>query len=821
MGSRVPRSESIQRDAASGWGIQPPQVHLVLEGDPPPMWTPLKGALLSFDPLAGGAAAASRSSAVRRALVTFLEDPSSGRGARVWGLFILGLICLSTLLVLVESLPGPTIASRSASSFWSVAEAVSIALLTFEVVARIVAYGGVVPFFVVQPLMNFVDVVSIAPFYLELVLGAAGGDIASAPGLQILRVLRLARVFRLFRGSRDSLGLLLATMQRSAQPLGMLCFLVITGAVLFASVLYYCERGEYSEELGAWRRWAGHRCPVSGDSLWSSTHPPPGGEGSEAWFSSADQLARLHPGCMPYVSPGDARAPLRLGGLAPDPVPPLSPWTGLAVWCDSLYRHSRHSLAQPEALFGPCRPIWELSPFPSIPLSLWFTLVTMVTVGYGEITPVTAAGRTVAAVAMIFGILALAMPISVILANFTAVYQETRVVKALAERAKRAARRRETRSEQRREQERRWRRRRDALRLATDDEGGVSTASPPGGDRSGGRRGSLGSAGGGGRRAGLASLVGGLLPRRLSRPGGASPRAGRGARGPPSPSAGWDGQGRPPPLVEVSESSLGVTASFLATRHGRGGPGLRPASATAADPDAGSAAAAAAAAGRQAGPAAARAGGVPPPDPHREIERSRGSVSTVRQAKRHAPFVVSPRAPGRGGGGLAEILRRMSSGRGGRAGGGATPSLPPGDHAPASATGSARERVRSRRGSAGAPGPLGLRARSTLAPRPSPGSMTGGAPGRGAASAAGSGATGASGQTSGTADTAGASGLASANPRGLGGGFGSPLSPDAGADRRAVATPSGGRRVRLVESQPLAGTASPESAPRSPGPAYP
>lgn len=64
------------------------------------------------------------------------------------------------------------------------------------------------------------------------------------------------------------------------------------------------------------------------------------------------------------------------------------------------------------------------SPFNSIPASFYWAAVTMTTVGYGDVFPVTAAGQFVASLTMMVGILILALPITVIGTYFAAEYEE-------------------------------------------------------------------------------------------------------------------------------------------------------------------------------------------------------------------------------------------------------------------------------------------------------------------------------------------------------------------------------------------------------------
>eukprot|EP01062_Namystynia_karyoxenos_P012350 TRINITY_DN1443_c0_g1_i1.p1 TRINITY_DN1443_c0_g1~~TRINITY_DN1443_c0_g1_i1.p1 ORF type:complete len:1645 (+),score=584.34 TRINITY_DN1443_c0_g1_i1:114-4937(+) len=64
--------------------------------------------------------------------------------------------------------------------------------------------------------------------------------------------------------------------------------------------------------------------------------------------------------------------------------------------------------------------------FPSIPDTLWWAIVTMTTVGYGDQYPQTAIGKTINSAAMMFGTLFFAMPIAIVGAEFTTAWEQKR-----------------------------------------------------------------------------------------------------------------------------------------------------------------------------------------------------------------------------------------------------------------------------------------------------------------------------------------------------------------------------------------------------------
>jgi len=58
------------------------------------------------------------------------------------------------------------------------------------------------------------------------------------------------------------------------------------------------------------------------------------------------------------------------------------------------------------------------SPFQSIPHSFWWCMVTLTTVGYGDVVPVTHVGQVVGGITMLVGLVMLALPLSIIGTNF-------------------------------------------------------------------------------------------------------------------------------------------------------------------------------------------------------------------------------------------------------------------------------------------------------------------------------------------------------------------------------------------------------------------
>jgi len=351
--------------------------------------------------------------------------------------------------------------------------------------------------------MHLLDVVAVAPFFLELAIqgGAppviAPGESASnadqgsdARGLQLLRILRLFRVFRLYRLSAASFGVFSRTLRSSAQALGMLIFFVLLGLVIFSSIEYFAERGEWNDSLRAWLSTLDWQClvpvapglgpgvgplatparpaPTVDPALgYTSTNDPPlpaSGLPEDAserlTFPSPLTLGRVATGWQPAAY--DQVNTVRVTGSGSATEGWAAPYSGTAMGragpgcvlveagpaglvglmdCRFEYRAAGRdaALSAAEALGVPapgvdpladpplddpglCLPIRVPSSFNSIGDTMWWCAVTMFTVGYGDVVPTSGLGKAIAAVVMLFGILVLALPISVIGTTFAREY---------------------------------------------------------------------------------------------------------------------------------------------------------------------------------------------------------------------------------------------------------------------------------------------------------------------------------------------------------------------------------------------------------------
>lgn len=248
-----------------------------------------------------------------------LEDPSSSSVAGLLSFFIIILILLSVVAYCMETVPRVEEWNYVMQAL-TITEIVSVAVFTAELVARFVCTRNRLRF--VLNIMNIIDLLAIVPFYVDLYLSASNQDTGSNSS-RALRVARLTRIARIFKLSRylSWLRLYNSALTKARFPLGMAFFVTLISLIIFASIIYFAERGTY--------------------------------DGTQ------------------YVDETGAR-----------------------------------------------------KDFQSIFDGLYWAVITVTTVGYGDLTPETSLGRIIGVVALITGVLILAIPISIFSTHFEYEYSE-------------------------------------------------------------------------------------------------------------------------------------------------------------------------------------------------------------------------------------------------------------------------------------------------------------------------------------------------------------------------------------------------------------
>ncbi|XP_066559513.1 A-type voltage-gated potassium channel KCND3 [Amia ocellicauda] len=239
------------------------------------------------------------------------ENPHTSTMALVFYYVTGFFIAISVITNVVETVPCATsghnkdqpCGERYSMAFFCL-DTACVMIFTVEYLMRLFAAPSRYRF--IRSVMSIIDVVAIMPYYIGLVM-TNNEDVSGA-----FVTLRVFRVFRIFKFSRHSQGLRILgyTLKSCASELGFLLFSLTMAIIIFATVMFYAEKG-----------------------------------------SSA-------------------------------------------------------------------------SKFTSIPASFWYTIVTMTTLGYGDMVPKTIAGKIFGSICSLSGVLVIALPVPVIVSNFSRIYHQ-------------------------------------------------------------------------------------------------------------------------------------------------------------------------------------------------------------------------------------------------------------------------------------------------------------------------------------------------------------------------------------------------------------
>uniref|UniRef100_A0A6B2L461 Ion transport domain-containing protein n=1 Tax=Arcella intermedia TaxID=1963864 RepID=A0A6B2L461_9EUKA len=103
----------------------------------------------------------------------------------------------------------------------------------------------------------------------------------------------------------------------------------------------------------------------------------------------------------------------------------------LCLFC-ILWASAEYYAEQTQCFYDPDDQLWKyneaygggVSPFQSIPHTMWFVIVTMTTCGYGDQFPITPLGKLVAGLAMVCGVFVISIPITILASNFSLEYNK-------------------------------------------------------------------------------------------------------------------------------------------------------------------------------------------------------------------------------------------------------------------------------------------------------------------------------------------------------------------------------------------------------------
>lgn len=166
-------------------------------------------------------------------------------------LYQVGTILCSCALFVVESTPafqGSAELTALAAQF----ETTSVAVFSVEFASRLLCCPSLRRF--AKSPLNWVDLLAVLPFYVERFLepALAEAGMTSMTNSEALRVVRLVRIFRMLKIGRYFrwTDVFVKTFEQSVLPLGMTLLLLLVGIVTFSSLVFYCERGDWDQEVG-------------------------------------------------------------------------------------------------------------------------------------------------------------------------------------------------------------------------------------------------------------------------------------------------------------------------------------------------------------------------------------------------------------------------------------------------------------------------------------------------------------------------------------------------------------------------------------------
>ncbi|GIL49389.1 hypothetical protein Vafri_5754 [Volvox africanus] len=170
-------------------------------------------------------------------LYLLLSCPEYSFLAMAIGVLMMAVVLLNTLTFCLESVP--SLEGTRMYDNLIIIDYVCLGIFTTEFLLRLLTCNSVLRF--ARNFMNWVDLVAVLPFLVELAV--AGPDSQSASKTRIFRIVRLLRVLRLLRASTRfrNLQIVVDALASSLDVIVMLMVLLLVLLVVAGTVVYYVE----------------------------------------------------------------------------------------------------------------------------------------------------------------------------------------------------------------------------------------------------------------------------------------------------------------------------------------------------------------------------------------------------------------------------------------------------------------------------------------------------------------------------------------------------------------------------------------------------
>jgi len=129
-------------------------------------------------------------------------------------------------------------------------QTICVGFFTIELFLRIISAPSLIDF--IKNIMNWIDVISVLPYYISLGIHLAGRQdefsTATYIGLYLLRILRFVRVFKFYRVFKNikSLRVLASTLKQSIPDFFIMIIILTLLSFIFGAAAYFAEHDSNS-----------------------------------------------------------------------------------------------------------------------------------------------------------------------------------------------------------------------------------------------------------------------------------------------------------------------------------------------------------------------------------------------------------------------------------------------------------------------------------------------------------------------------------------------------------------------------------------------